>query len=105
MICVHEIGIGLDERYQVANGVIISLELEKCNKILNFGFDISIRHIYLLLANGFDDKLHTIGGDTIVKAKVVLVLFEGKSVQVGLGVLNCSLIGVKDPHEVVGVDV
>jgi len=49
--------------------------------------------------------LHTIGGDTIVKAKVILVLFEGKSVQVGLGVLNRSIIGLVEPNDVVGVDV
>ena len=104
MICVHEIGIGLDERYQVANGVSISLELEKCNKIFNLGVDLIIRHIYLLLY-GFNDKLQTIAGDAVVKTGIILILFNEIGEKLGLRILNCSVIGVKDPHDVVGVDV
>jgi hypothetical protein len=105
MICVHEIGIGLDERYQIANGVTISIELEKCNKIINLGVDLIIRHIYLLLANGFDDKLHTIGGEAIEETGVILIFLDHKGIQIGLGVFDSSVIGVKDPHDVIGVDI
>jgi hypothetical protein len=104
MICVHEIGIGLDERYQVANGVIISIELEKCYKIFNLGVDLIIRHIYLLL-HGFDDKLQTIAGDAIVKTGVFLIFLNEIGEKLGLRILNCSFIGVIDANDVVGVDV
>jgi hypothetical protein len=64
----------------------------------NFHFPIS-------LANGFDDKLQTVLGDAVVKTGVILVLFDEKGIQIGLGVLNRSLIGLVDANDVVGVDV
>jgi len=104
MMFVHEISIGLDERYQVANRVIVPLELEKCNKILNLGVDLIIRHIYLLLY-GFNDKLQTIAGDAVVKTGIILIFLNEISEELGLRILNRSLIGIKDPHDVIGIDV